>query len=62
MQLDVSNNSLVVSFPHTCPKLTEHGCSIYDKRPLACRVFDGRKHIVSKDFCLWDKNELRRRI
>ena len=59
MQLDVSNNALVVSFPHICPHLTERGCNIYDNRPLACKLFDGRKHIVSNDFCEWGKNELR---
>jgi Fe-S-cluster containining protein len=49
------DKSITVTFPHTCSKLTKYGCSIYKQRPFSCRVFDGRKHLTTKDFCLWEK-------
>lgn len=40
-----------------CPKLTEEGCSIYNKRPRWCREYDGRLDPVMKHVCLWGKEK-----
>jgi Fe-S-cluster containining protein len=55
MYLDSENMKLFVVVPHVCDKLTDKGCSIYEKRPDSCKSFDGRKHITTKDVCLWEK-------
>lgn len=39
---DESNGLFYLVFPLRCPQLTPHGCAIYDKRPQACRDYDGR--------------------
>lgn len=41
------------SFP--CPYLTAQGCSIYEKRPVACAVYDGRLTFGEK--CKWTEVE-----
>lgn len=41
---------------HTCPQLTKDGCKIYDKRPLDCQEFDGRRDLLVGDVCLWTKS------
>ena len=46
---------LMFVLPHTCPKLTPEGCSIYEDRPLACRVYDGRTDPVVD--CKWKELE-----
>ncbi|OQB74770.1 MAG: hypothetical protein BWX92_02888 [Deltaproteobacteria bacterium ADurb.Bin135] len=53
--LFVSGKFIFVEVPHICDKLTEKGCSIYDKRPLSCQRFDGRTNIVTQNSCLWHK-------
>lgn len=40
--LDDSDGRFYLVFPLRCPQLTPHGCAIYDKRPQACRAYDGR--------------------
>lgn len=52
-----SKEYMFVSIPHVCPKLTKSGCSIYENRPYACKVFDGSKFPTTKDVCLWNKEE-----
>lgn len=47
-----ADGNLMVSINIDCPNLTSFGCRIYEERPIACRIFDGRKHIVTKDKCL----------
>lgn len=32
---------------HECIYLGEHGCTIYDRRPKVCRVFDCRRFYLS---------------
>jgi Fe-S-cluster containining protein len=49
------NNTITVSVPHVCSKLTDKGCSIYKNRPLSCKVFNGAKSLTTKDFCLWEE-------
>ncbi|KKR68543.1 MAG: hypothetical protein UU10_C0022G0002 [Parcubacteria group bacterium GW2011_GWF1_40_6] len=46
-----------VTFPHVCPHITKEGCNIYVKRPYACMVFDGSKHPVSSNQCLWPRKD-----
>lgn len=53
---DVSGLHLVV-VPHVCAQLTDTGCGIYEKRPDACRVFDGRTNAATKDRCLWREDQ-----
>lgn len=31
------------------------GCTIYEDRPAACRIYDGTKHPRMRDKCLWGK-------
>lgn len=50
-------NKIYVTFPCVCPKLTPEGCSIYNKRPFACRIFDGSNYISTADHCLWNKGD-----
>jgi len=51
-----------------CKHLTKLGCKIYDKRPEACKRYDGRDDPVLTKACLWwqikeDKtNEWKRRM
>jgi len=40
-----------------CPQLTPKGCKIYSKRPLHCRIYDGRKDLFYPEKCLWQKGE-----
>lgn len=46
-----------VSIPHKCPKLTHKGCSIYEKRPYQCRIFDGSTSLTTKNLCLWNEGD-----
>jgi len=39
-----------VKDPLPCPHLTDKGCSIYERRPQACRTYDGR---LEREDCLW---------
>ena len=48
-------NSLIVVIKNRCPQLTKKGCSIYNKRPLYCNVYDGRNDPVLRDKCKWTK-------
>lgn len=36
-----------------CPELTEHGCRIYDKRPLICAEYDGLADSMMAARCRW---------
>lgn len=45
----------LVIIPFPCPNLTDTGCSIYGKRPLACQMYDGRNDPIMKHICLWGK-------
>lgn len=47
----------LVSVPIECPELTSFGCRIYPDRPMICRVMDGRLDPMTKDKCLWGKEE-----
>jgi Fe-S-cluster containining protein len=51
--IDDPEVGLFIEVPQSCHHLTKNGCSIYDKRPVACRVFDGSKDKLIKDRCLW---------
>lgn len=43
-----------VLVPSVCRQLDlNFGCKMYDIRPTACRVFDGSKHPIMKDYCKW---------
>lgn len=44
-----------IVIPYPCPHLTEKGCAIYDKRPIACRNYDGRRDPIMHYTCLWGK-------
>ena len=48
----------LVVIPYPCPHLTSSGCNIYDKRPLACRLYDGREDPIMSRICLWGKVEV----
>ena len=43
--------ALLLSFPLSCPHLTEDGCSIYEERPWSCREYNGIEDFG--DECLW---------
>jgi Fe-S-cluster containining protein len=45
----------VIMIPFPCPNLTEAGCSIYEHRPLSCRLYDGRKTPTMRDVCAWNE-------
>jgi Fe-S-cluster containining protein len=54
----VHKNILMIVIEYKCPHLTENGCSIYDKRPIICKNYDGRLDETIKvmgDICLWEK-------
>jgi len=40
-----------------CKYLTVAGCRIYDQRPMACRMYDGRKDAAMADKCMWKEIE-----
>jgi Fe-S-cluster containining protein len=40
-----------------CQHLTEEGCSIYEKRPFDCKIYDGRNDIFYPEKCKWPKEE-----
>lgn len=47
-----NNHTLFLEKELPCPHLDEeHGCLIYDKRPQACREYDGRNDFGGE--CLW---------
>ena len=48
---------LFVEVDSWCQHLSFLGCTIYAERPESCRVYDGRRHPVLKDRCLWGKEE-----
>jgi Fe-S-cluster containining protein len=50
-------HTVLVLVPHICNQLTGIGCTIYARRPHACKVFDGRKSLATKDICLWNKED-----
>ena len=37
-----NSGDVVVMIPHICPHLKEDGCDVYERRPIACREYDGR--------------------
>ena len=45
------NRFLII--PSICKHLTHKGCDIYNDRPLACRMYDGRMLPFMKDKCKW---------
>ena len=47
----------LVVIPYMCPHLSPQGCLIYDRRPLACRLYDGRYDPIMSHICLWGKVE-----
>lgn len=47
----IGNNALAVMVPSICPQLTSFGCKIYRDRPKLCRLYDGRKDSLMRDFC-----------
>lgn len=44
---------------HPCQHLTTKGCAIYQKRPMDCALFDGRKDRFHPEKCLWTQEERR---
>jgi Fe-S-cluster containining protein len=44
-----------------CVHLTKKGCSIYDKRPVDCAMFDGRRDMFHPEKCLWTQAEKEKR-
>lgn len=49
-----------IAMHNICPQLTARGCKIYDSRPLACQIYDGRNDPLVKDVCLWDEKNRER--
>ena len=41
--------------PLQCPHLKEDGCDLYPNHPEACRIFDGRANVATKEHCKWPK-------
>jgi len=39
----------------SCPELTEAGCNIFESRPAACKMYDGRNDPIVRPHCLWSK-------
>lgn len=39
----------------SCPELSETGCKIFESRPSACKMYDGRSDPIVRDQCLWSK-------
>jgi len=57
IQVVEHSNSIEVMIETICPHLTKYGCNIYGERPEACRIYDGRKDPLMKDFCKLDRNK-----
>jgi len=57
--VDVGHSRYVqVLVPSICPQLNEDfGCMIYENRPEACRLYDGRKDPFLKNICKWSELE-----
>jgi len=57
--MDVGRSRYIqVLVPSICPQLNEiFGCAIYENRPEACRLYDGRKDPFLKDICKWSELE-----
>jgi len=55
--IDIVQHDGVLWFviPHVCRQLTDKGCRIYEHRPQACRVYDGRTDPVVN--CKWKELE-----
>ena len=47
----------LVVIPIACPYLSDAGCVIYDHRPLACQMYDGRRDVIMRHTCLWNELE-----
>ena len=55
----LKGRGIFFSMQHDCPHfVSEKGCSIYEKRPLSCRHYDGRMDFLMKDVCRWNILEL----
>lgn len=46
-------DEILIEVPSVCPHLTEGGCDIYERRPKACRLFDGLRDTVLSKRCRW---------
>lgn len=42
-----NKDSISVVIESKCPQLTIYGCRDYNSRPIACRIYDGRKDPIS---------------
>ena len=51
---DSKREILFIYGNHPCLHLGKNGCTIYGKRPKACRDYDGRNDGILKDECLWN--------
>lgn len=50
------NNLAYVIVPMPCPHLDKKkGCTIYNSRPIACRMYSGIEDPIIKDKCKWNK-------
>lgn len=45
--------ALLITMPFPCPHLTPEGCAIYEKRPRACRMYNGIEDFGKE--CLWSR-------
>ena len=56
IKINKNGSYALVYKEEVCPQLTDKGCKIYDTRPLACQLFDGRKDPVKIVNCLWGRD------
>lgn len=57
LKIHKTGDANFVEIPSDCPNLTSFGCKIYPTRPEACMDYDGSRHPIMKDRCLWNKEE-----
>ena len=47
------SGAILLTIPFPCPHLAPDGCDIYEKRPLACRKYNGMEDFGHE--CLWSR-------
>ncbi len=53
--ISTEDGNVFIVIPHTCQHLTPEGCAIYNTRPQACKVYDGRTDPTVN--CRWKELE-----
>lgn len=53
--IQVYKGKLWIYKEESCPELTDTGCKIFESRPAACKMYDGRNDPILRTVCLWNK-------